>query len=292
VTPIPFGWLPIRISCTSPTFDITTHSQFDEAVKDVYESGRVDNDWYWPDIVDTPPRPAQLYALPVTHEITTRIIDPSKPEGDPNEEEKLAQFLLAVLGFLYTMLLTPEGWVHFYRVSINPRRWQDFFMKDEARTRILEKAATTWLRAPTLRDALFGALRWHTFSVSYEHAFERFMAQYFVLDACWSIHEVRTGCKRPPHAQRVQELATAYALQPPKQWSGAGVHDRLAHIRNELFHEAKWGGKEIGFGHPESPNESIHLDLFWFNSRLLLALLGEYSDYVHSKVVHQPFFIE
>jgi hypothetical protein len=279
-----FGWLPLPIDDRGAKWRLTTLVDFSEGVTNVLESERVDKDWYWPNIMeDTPRRPTEVYALPATHELTI--------DTGGFREQRLAEFMIAVLGFLYGMLLTPEGWVQFNRVSINPRRWQDFGMTNPARSRILDQAVSTWETDIDHQEALFGALWWHTYAIAYEHPFERFMAQYVVLDACWAIHEGRTRCKRPPHAARISALASAYNLQPPKDWSRAGANDELATLRNQLFHEAKWAGQPIGFGHPARPLEGVHLELYWFNSRLILALLGENSSYVHSEIIYQPRLI-
>ncbi|MEO6486676.1 MAG: hypothetical protein ABIO78_01915 [Thermoanaerobaculia bacterium] len=128
--------------------------------------------------------------------------------------------------------------------------------------------------------------------MAYEHAFERFMAQYQVLDACWSVHEKMHGAKRPGQAARIGELAKFYNLKCPASWSSTKENDVIADIRNQIIHEATWGGATIGFAHPGGLNQSIHLELYWFNSRLILALLGEDSAYVHEKIVFQPYLIK
>jgi hypothetical protein len=66
---------------------------------------------------------------------------------------------------------------------------------------------------------------------------------------------------------------------------------RSSRIRNEYFHESLWGGKPVGFGHP-STHARIHLELAWFNTRLLLAIFGEKGPYVKSAIGHQRWLLD
>jgi hypothetical protein len=278
---LPFGYLPLRLSCHDSRFSIETAPEYDESTLQVRRSGCTDEDWFWSPIRDDrPPRPTAWFALPATHTISVTL------SAAEEEEKRLGEFLAAVLGFLYGILLTPGTWGNFYRVSINPQRWQDFTLRHSERDRILSLAADTWLANPDARDQLFGAVRWHTFSLSYEHPFEQFGAQYTVLDTCWRIFAGFQGfpINSGPHGDRLVRMANTYAIPVPYNWLQPGGPPIVVTLRNKLVHQAEWGGKPLGFGHPKPPHDGVHLELYWFNSRLIRSLLGDTSAYVHSNI--------
>jgi hypothetical protein len=273
-----FGWLPIRFECVTPNFEIAPARDFDAAVQEVRASGHTDAEWYWPPLISVnPPRPARVFSLPHTHSIAVNA-------ADDVVAQQLGEFVVTVLGFLYGMLLTPGTWVNFYRVCVKPSRWQDFYVSASGRDRVLAIASDLWLGAPALRQEIFGVLRWHTFSFSYDHPFEVFMTQYMVVDACWRLHTQLqpSAPKAATHGGRIEALASFYDVTVPSQWMSSTSASALAHIRNELMHEARWGGAPVGFGHPAKPNDVVHLNLAWFNSRLILAILGDRSAYTRS----------
>jgi hypothetical protein len=138
-----------------------------------------------------------------------------------------------------------------------------------------------------VRRWIFGAAHWHLFGPSYEHPFEQFGVAYSVLDTCWRIHaEVTSVKKAVKHASRIGELCAAYKLAVPPWAVLASGTSRLAELRNEYFHESLWGGQPVGFSHPADVPD-INIELFWFNTRLLLALVGERSDYTMKPVSGQ-----
>jgi hypothetical protein len=273
-----FGWLPIRQDYAGSSWRIETAPTFDEAIKIVVTSDHIDEDWFWPPLAsEAPPRPVSAFSLPTTHVI--------KVEPEDDDSERLIEFIVTVLGFLHGILLTPGGWVNLYRVCIKPARWHDFYIRSSACARILNIAEKTWRKADVeAREALFGTIRWHTFALSYDHPFERFLMQYIVLDSAWNAHCLLrpTPHKAKNHSARLEELCRYYHLTLPSWWSVPGRPPAVVDLRNELVHEARWGGKPLGFGHPEEPLEGAHLDLAYFNARLLMALLGEDNAYIHS----------
>jgi hypothetical protein len=218
------------------------------------------------------------FELPVTHAL-------SFLDGGPVTEHFVGA-LVAMIGFCYGIDLVPEGWGHLHRVSVSTERIQDFHMTTEATIRVMERFVTFWREHPEARSHIFGILRWHPISATYEHGHEMFAAQYMVLDACWHLHMLlhadAAAPQRVSHANRVRRLIDAYGMTAPPQWNIEG-RSNLAFIRNQLFHEALWGGEPIGVGvGPPEPNTSPEWDLLWFNSRLIFALLGERNNYTES----------
>jgi len=160
---------------------------------------------------------------------------------------------------------------------------QDFYVETEAIRRILNLGLDFWIgRSSDLRRLLIGALHWHSFGRTYEHAFEVFQAQYLVLDACWRIHQELNVVGHTSHARRLEVMAADYGMTLP-DWArtNSAGKSELSRLRNGLFHEALWADEPIGFSHPTDV-PSIHTELHRMNSRLLLAILGEREGYVAS----------
>jgi hypothetical protein len=57
----------------------------------------------------------------------------------------------------------------------------------------------------------------------------------------------------------------------------------LSELRNKLLHEGIWAGEPIGFSHPKE-HVNIYRELYALNSRILLAIIGDRSKYVVSKI--------
>jgi hypothetical protein len=281
-----FGWLAQR--CTLRTSEFAVEPLGDPAGKSFrLWSPRIRDGWFYPpldpeflaanDIGNKHISLAPWFSLPQSHRIVlTR---------DSNEE--LAVFLIAVLGLLKGLQLVPEGSGHFYRTPIEPGTLADMTARSSACKRILTLGREYWLRFSSVRKWIFGAVHWHLFGPSYEHPFEQFGVAYSVLDTCWRIHSHVANVKgNVRHARRIVELCAAYDLALPTWATIAGDSSRLSELRNEYFHESLWGGQPVGFAHPVDVPD-ISLELFWFNTRLLLALLGEHSSYTMQPISGQ-----
>lgn len=276
-----FGWLPESDTLRCAAFIITP----DDGERDPeLLSPRIHDGWYYPplepewfaanDIGNRHISFAPWFALPSTHTITFK----------EDAEKSLATFVISTLGLLKGMQLVPQGWGHFYRTPVELGKLTDFRCAKAAARRILNLAHEFWSTNESVRMQMFGAMNWHLFGRSYEHAFEEFGAAYAVLDSCWNVHKRIEGVKeRLTHAERIIRLCERYELAVPTWATINGKASRLSLLRNEYFHESLWGGQPIGLGHPDDV-PGIHLELSWFNTRLLLALLGERSSYTRSQI--------
>jgi hypothetical protein len=218
----------------------------------------------------------EVFQLPSTHVL--RLND--EAEG----QHKLSSFIIMVLGLLKGLRLVPADWAHFYRVPTKPHQLTDFYVTEAAVHRVLTLALDSWSASTSeVRRLMFGAFHWHSFGRTYRQAFEIFNAQYTVLDTAWRIHQLKTGAAWTPHAKRVEALAAAYCIPLPDWAVTTNNSSFLSDLRNDLLHEGIWGGEPIGFGHPKQ-HGNIYRDLHGFNSRILLAIIGDRSKYVASKV--------
>ena len=144
-----------------------------------------------------------------------------------------------------------------------------------------------------MKTMMLGALHWHSLGRTYEHPYEVFNAQYMVLDACWAIHAklARLPPNTGTHTTRVERLAAKYGVQLPEWAVIHGKESYLSQLRNDLVHEALWEKEPIGLSHPKE-YASIHTDLYRLNSRLIIALLGDESEYIHFPIAAEPTVLD
>jgi hypothetical protein len=257
-------------------------------VDNLDSSGRVCGDWLYPPLVDAsgipqPGKPhpevlAKIFELAPTHKLTI-VSGPDDPE--------FANFLIALFGLMKGLRLVPEGWQHFYRVPLKCGMLCDFLADNSSIAKMLELATEFWQKnnLVEVQRGIFGAIHWHLFGQLYEHEFERFNAQYIVLDSCFALFKSIIKLKKDPgHGERPSLMCTEYGLAVPS-WAVKG----LAKLRNQFFHEGLYGGSPIGFSHP-TDIPSIELELTSFNARLILAILGVRNIYTKSSVdTHQRY---
>lgn len=272
-----FGFLPLPIAFKNSLVEISPLETLTASVESVNKSTRVKDGWFYPQI-DGPRglSPKPVFVLPMTHELTLPSMSPAHTDAD-----QLSEYLIATVGFMHGILLIPDGWVHLSRVKVDATRTYDYWLRDSARQRVFCAAIDFWQRYPSQRHRMFGVMHWHCMSLSYIHDYEIFAWQYTVFDACWHLHNSITSTgARVRHEQRVGELAKAYQLKIPTAWNEG---KELVRVRNELFHEARWGDQSIGFAAKPSSDEYLISSLIAFNTRVILAILGESGPYVRSE---------
>jgi hypothetical protein len=287
---INFGWMPRECSFRDDGLQIEPLPAYASAIVAVRNSLRAKEGWYLPDLQPSAISNDDLgrvtithadwFSLPQTHQLSY-----------PGVDDDLGEFLVGVLGVLTGLQLVPEGFGHFYRTPIDPDLLNDVYVAPPAIKRLLRLGLDFWLANPTVRPHIHGAIHAHLFGCSYEHDFEWFGFSYSVLDACWRVHAIQSGKKDPSHAERIVELCTAYGLVLPKWAEVSSGSSDLKVLRNEYFHEARWGGRPLGYSSPQTV-EGIEWELFWFNTRLLLAVLGDRSEYTKSAITRQGMRLE
>jgi hypothetical protein len=76
---------------------------------------------------------------------------------------------------------------------------------------------------------------------------------------------------------RVAHMSCFYGIPLPPNFedtqSGRPNAKRLTDVRNQLIHEARWGGQPLGYI-ADSASWDLLMNLKHFNSQLLLAVLG------------------
>ncbi len=290
-----FGFLKEVCQVNWRTGSIEPLQTHQTLVKNLYLSGRVAGDCLYPPLVDAPgvspsgmshPQvPVKLFELAPTHKLTLA-------SGPQNSE--FANFLIVLFGFMKGLRLSPEGWQHFYRVPIKRGALCDFLADNSNIAKMLDFATDFWMsnNLTEVRCGIFGAIHWHLFGQLYEHEFERFNAQYIVLDSCFALSKIMFPNLKKDHAHGVRPslMCDAFGLAVPS-WAVKCPNGKypIAQLRNQFFHEGLYGGLPIGFAHP-TETAYIEHELTNFNARLILAILGARNFYTKSSVdTHQYY---
>lgn len=278
-----FGWFPKQNNYKTSTVFINPLPEFEDSVSTVRESNYVHEGWFCAPIQtggensqeSYPPVPVPRFSLPLTHFIGYH---------NSADSSKLSEFLIMVFGWSQGLRFQPEGWGHFYRVAIEPGKLTDFILFEADVPRLLDLAEAFWHRhqVDSVAATILGAIHWFLFSQSYRHYFERFMMQYIVLDTLYRIQESIAHIRSSTHAKRIETLADSLNVPLPS-WGNVDSTGKseISRLRNDLFHEAKFGGEPIGFAFPAMKG-NILLQLKDFNCRLMAALLGATGNYSRS----------
>jgi hypothetical protein len=283
-----FGWWPRNSTVDAHATRVDLLATFNASIAAVMSDPRAYDGWYYPPLEplrsssgetkSTPLMPAPIYELPPTH----RVLG-----SEAWMDDDYLHFVIALIGLVDGMRLVPEGWQHFYKTPIRSHKLADLVC-DNCEIAEIVFVATNWWQAHPIdeRRAMFAAVHWFCFSGLYHHEFEEFSAKYTVLDTLYWIYKQHSP-ERVAHSERPCKLASAYSLQTPS-WAVVLKNPRgkdscrLAEIRNELVHEAKFAGKPIGFAH--LPELSLTLQLGAFLTRLIIAMLGVKCSYVQTPI--------
>jgi hypothetical protein len=281
-----FGFWPRPWHVAAAGLSVEPVADYADVVEAINKHERAFDGWMHPPLgrrfssalgLSLPWMPAKAYGLPSTHEMSL-----------DTDDEALADFSIALIGLLDGMRLVREGWNHFYKTPIEPAKLVDFVCSESEMSRAIDMATRRWRALDKeCQKWMFGAIHWYCFTAAYEHNFERFGGLYTVLDTLYCIHE-RLTSSRVTHAKRAVVLAETHQIPVP-DW--AQVHtinnkdvSRLSALRNEFFHEGRYGGEPIGFDFPE---ENITLELEAFVTRLILGMLSIKCAYVQTAATTQ-----
>jgi hypothetical protein len=281
-----FGWWPRNSTVDARATRVDLLATFDKSIAAVKNDPRAYDGWYYPPLepvrtssgeTKPPPQiPAPIFELPSTHLIVG---------SEAWMDEDYLHFVIALIGLVDGMRLVPERWQHFYKAPIRSHKLADLVCDSREIAEIVFVAANWW-QAHSIdeRRAMFAAIHWFCFSGLYHHEFEEFSAKYTVLDTLYWIYR-QSFPERIAHSERPYKLASVYGLLTPA-WAVVVKNSRgkdscrLAEIRNDLVHEAKFAGHPIGFAH--LPELSLTLELGAFVTRLIIAMLGVQCSYVQS----------
>jgi|SRR5579862_4160636 len=242
------------------------------------------------EIVEGTRRTTLLWRLPASHVIRL----PSRKVRDVERED--AWFIINLLAYLFGVRLKLDPWWFDGRVAVRLQRTHNIHFSREAAQDFISRSYATWRCWPKRDRTLFATLlHSHCRAPSYEWDWERFGAEYTVLDSLALVAErpklivaptktTTTGTppkkgkkkrRRVAHGERLRTLAKAMGVKRPP----ARVR-RIVKLRNALLHEGLWDGQLPGSG--TSRAMQLADDLRRINHRLIPALLGYRNQYVRT----------
>src|SRR5437870_1362871 len=142
-------------------------------------------------------RTTLLWSLPASHLL--RLSSTSAR----NLEREDAWFLVNLLAYLFGVRLKPETWWFDGRVPLQLQRTHTAHFSLATANDFLARSYRTWRSWPKRdRHLLATLLHSHSRAASYEWDWERFSAEYTVLDSLWRVAERRRMVVLPPPRKR------------------------------------------------------------------------------------------
>lgn len=223
-------------------------------------------------------RPALLYRLVPSHSLELHGVSSDRDEVRRSEAGFVMHFLSLIYGGRYQFF----DWWFDGRVQVG----EDFEFASPELERVascIDGALQTYASwSPDRQMIATNAMYLFGRTAVHERESDRFQAEYQVADAAWflawSSGKIPGGPngRKPPHAERLDQLCRVYGLaSDPTQVK------ELVDLRNPLLHEALWDG-----GMPGTPRSdtSFHAS-YWLHrlsQRALLAVLGLRGEYLRS----------
>lgn len=268
-----FGFLIDKKEFECSDFSIKMVDEFDEVLNSFYENIQVSNGWIYGSKTELKKSSKEMekfkqpgpivhdnfYRMNATHEIKTSIT---------NEEH--LKFLVMGYSFLQGVYLVMDGHSCLGRVPYEPSKLNGLILMKGDYVNGMEKINDYYKTSSEEdRNQMFACIHWFSVGQSLNFEWDRFDAQYKVLDGIYRLSKI----KAPSHALRPVELSKKYGIKLPK-WAEMYPKDNKSQLsihRNELTHEAKYGGQAIGYSYP---SENYSLEFPSFNAKLITAVLG------------------
>ena len=276
-----FGFLIDREEFKCSDFSVVTVSNYNSIMEWFYGSVRASKGWIYgpekemeqtsiekekfkqpgPIVTDS------FYQMPATHEITTSTTN-----------DGYLRFLILGYGFLQGLYLTPEGYSYLGRAPYETGKLNGLLLSGDDCVNGME-AISTYYKTSTQeqRDQMFACIHWFSVGQSFKFEWDKFDAQYKVLDGLYKL----SGIRIQNHARRPVELAQRYNIILP-DWArpNSSGKSQLSILRNELVHEARYGGHPIGYSYPA---QNYSLEFTSFNTKLIAAALGINTPYLQAE---------
>lgn len=277
-----FGFLIDGTEFDCLDFSIRKTADYSRIIEQFYSKTKVSDGWiYGPEhklnhsaeekrrFTSVPPvELARFYKLLPTHEIHSDSAD-----------NDFLEFLVLGYGFLQGLYLCPDGFNRLNRVPYQPGKLNGLILTGADHVRGMNKISRFYKASNgARRRQMFACIHWFLVGQTYHFPWDKFDAQYKVLDGLYKISEIVAGC----HAERPVLLAERYGIKLPI-WaeitkSPQGQRESpLSKIRNELTHEAIFAGHPVGYSHPSI---NYALEFSAFNTKLISAILGLPTPYL------------
>lgn len=277
-----FSYIPTRLDFSWERGHVRTLDQFEAATDWVESRLHPDGHLYQiehtmsgrpeanPVRVPNSERGALLFFVPATHELALKRVS----EDIDAVRNGAGGFIIHFLGFLFGRRCQFAEWQ--FDVRLPSRDHSDAMLRRPRLAGLcVEPAFAVWEGATVrTRTVLTNALYMHNRAPSYEWSWERFIAEYQVFDALFSIAKHRHRVKAKHHADRFRAIADAYGI-----WHDEAVIKRIVGLRNDLFHEVLWGGVLPGAA-ADTDAYYAPLWLHHINQRLGFAVLDLTGPYI------------
>lgn len=277
-----FGFLIDPKSFECDGFKIAPVIEFDSVLNNFYKTTSVSKGWFYGPKIELVQsfREKEDFALnpPIVHESFFHMSPTHRMTSTENYSDDHLKFLILGYGFLQGLYLTPENYSYLGRTAFKPTTLNGLLLGDSDYINGMECINRFYINSNEEdRNQMFACIHWYLISQSYEFAWDRFDAQYKVLDGIYKL----SGTKADSHAARPIALSEKYNLELPL-WAKliTKKESKLSKQRNELFHEAKYGGYPIGYSYPE---ENYNLEFRSFNTKLIAAALGINTPYLQAE---------
>jgi hypothetical protein len=277
-----FGFLIDPKSFECDGFKIAPVIEFDSVLNNFYKTTSVSKGWFYGPKIELVQsfREKEDFALnpPIVHESFFHMSPTHRMTSTENYSDDHLKFLTLGYGFLQGLYLTPENYSYLGRTAFKPTTLNGLLLGDSDYINGMECINRFYINSnEENRNQMFACIHWYLISQSYEFAWDRFDAQYKVLDGIYKL----SGTKADSHAARPIALSEKYNLELPL-WAKliTKKESKLSKQRNELFHEAKYGGYPIGYSYPE---ENYNLEFRSFNTKLIAAALGINTPYLQAE---------
>lgn len=275
-----FGFLKDTRRVAVDNIEVKPLPDINDKIDRLHEFALVSDGWIYPPLEQghqnfseektfkiKPQLPANYFTVEPTHSITIH----------PHDDEKL-RFLILAYGFLMGLYLNPAEYLFLHRIPHEIGKLTGVILiKDDA-----EKGLSSFSHCfDTLnsekRKLAFAIIHWFLIGQAYNYSWDRFDAQYKVLDGIYKF----SGLSANNHASRSVLLADHFSIRKP-QWielDKRGKSSVLSRTRNDLVHEAKFAGQPIGYGYPE---ENFDFEFVRFNAKLIPAIFGLRSPFIQA----------
>ena len=275
-----FGFLTSSRRVEAEGILIAPLSEFSDIIREFCETARVSEGWVYGPQFEKPKSAEEksrfmnkapqitepFFRLSSTHEITSKDLD----------DDRLKVVVLAY-GFLNGLYLTPENYACLRKVPYEEGKLSRLVLVKGDHEIGVRKIRQFLLNCCKEKVAAMRAiLHWFLVGQSYEFEWDRFDAQYKVLDGIFRL----SGLADKGHAQRPIDLANHYSIILP-DWAKIddGKRSKLSRIRNDLSHQAIYAGMPIGYAYPA---ENYDLELVSLNVKLIAALLQIDTPYLRA----------
>jgi hypothetical protein len=223
-----------------------------------------------------------LWRLPATHEISINSA------GTDLEEPRysVVGFVVHLLGLLYGQRCQFHDWWIDGRASVAGQT-DHASPADSQVARCVDRALTTWRGwDSTAKLIAINVLFLHARTVQYQHEWERFQAEYQVVDGLYSLAfrsrqmSDRMNGRKRHHGERLEAICHTYGLSEAEE-----RFKYFVKLRNALLHDALWDGRMPGEARSQ---ESFYasLSLHQLSRRAAFAILGMRGDYIASPWWH------